>query len=75
MSLLDTAKSVTPALHASRSRIGDEEVELALAWVHDEITMREAAEAWRLEKGLSNGWGVRFAIMNALKKYIKENNI
>ena len=63
MSLLENAKE-HKVVRGLTFEPGDEDIELALAWVRDEVTMTQAATAWgctRIGKGMAATTYVRLA--------------
>ena len=59
-SLLEKAKSV-PTKNRVRSALSDEEIELAIAWLNDEVTLTQAATAMGYKSG--GAWVARVALL------------
>lgn len=68
MSLLDNAKKVPT--ERKKNKIGAEEIELALAWARDEITMGQITVALKI--GSNTAYSM---FSNALKQYIQDKKL
>lgn len=67
MSLLEKAKEVRTKKSVPAT---EEEIELALAWVREEVTLYQIAQAYGKTSGTGNVY-IRLAI--ALREYVKRN--
>lgn len=54
MTLVDQARKI-PAYHKKRVQ-SPEEIELALAWVHDQVTMKQATQALGMSRQAFYCW-------------------
>lgn len=72
MSLLENAKNKVPPKNARWVDITSDEIELALAWARDEVTLSDASRAWLQKVNKKHGMNIYVTLARSLKEAIKQ---